>query len=461
MKLMIGFSTEQNTVNLIPAVQLKANKFVIIETSKAEIDKWSNGLKTVLEERNIKVEKISLKKEQDNRIDEIYNLLIEKFKNSDEEIIWNIGGGQKTHQIAIWNTFKEINNPNHLVCYSNPITKKIEIWTCELKYKEIDINVNLNADEIFTTFGQKIDNKGTKIYEKGKEKKTPKVNDLFRFKEFRQYFFSLSGVSLEEKNSEIYTIQEIRNRLKSFVKDQDLIREISIKSKKNNGTNLENYSLSVKNEILKFISNNFNTNNPNDKEIELTDNEFINSLKELKYPHKNLKINYDLINLIVQRNRKTPANYFEEVLESRTKEILEKTDKTNYIFEAYSNFKTGDKKVEAEYDILLVTTRGTLIALDAKTFEVDKKDSDARYYNLTLAGGKYVDWIPVISYDSECIKFMSKSLKDLPKTLNDAKKKFFVISDEHEDNYEHEIDTFKIKMKLFKNFLKELQLNEK
>ena len=51
MNLMIGFSTEQNTVNLISAIQLKASKFVLLETSLATKKEWSKWVSAVTKKK--------------------------------------------------------------------------------------------------------------------------------------------------------------------------------------------------------------------------------------------------------------------------------------------------------------------------------------------------------------------------------------------------------------------------
>lgn len=455
MKLMIGVSTEQNTVNLIPAIQLKIDKLILVETSHAHQHNWSKGLLEVLKSRDIQVEIISLDKNQDNRIDFILDILYEEFCDSKEQLIWNIGGGQKPHQIAIWQTFNELKRSEDFVCYSNPSTKKIEIWSFsddELIYNEQDINVNISAEEIFKVYGQKVLNKGEQFYKKNQRVSIKPVSDLFKFSEFRKYFFSLSGI-LETKNSQSYTLEELKNIFDELKKNITLKNEIQKRDEQNINSNLDNYSLSIKNNTLDFAKM-YLTEKNKPKEITLENNDFINQLRSLKYYENKLLVNYELIELLVNKKPKKPSNYFEEIIVKRAKKLLESSDDKNFIFEAYANFES----ISGEYDILLVTTWGTLIALDAKTFEVGKKDSDARLYNLTLSGGKYVDWIPVIPYDSDCNAYMSDKLKKLPKTLYDMKKRFFVISDNYSKDYQHNIDTIEIPMLLFSNFLTHLKL---
>lgn len=462
MKMMIGISTEQNTVNLIPAIQLKIDKFLIIETSLAKKKNWSQGLIEVLENRNIKFELIELNKEEDSRIDYISKTLYEKFLNSNDEIIWNLGGGQKTQQIAIWQTFTKLNREKDSVCYSNPANKKIEKWSLkdsELIYTDENMYVNISAEEIFKVYGQKVKNIGDKFYEKNQRLNlNHKVNDLFKYQEFREYFFSMTGVKQEEKKSHLYTVEELKDILYKLKKDISLKEKLKEISSKNTNNNVEQYTLSIKNHILDFISEIFDLEiqNKKNKEIVIKNPDFLKLLKDFKYYNNNLVLNYDLINLITLKKPQTPANYFEEILVKRTKKILESYDEKSFVFQAYANFES----TSGEYDILLVTHWGTLIALDAKTFDVDKKDSDARLYNLILSGGKYVNWIPVIPYDVKSIKYMSNKLKSLPKTLKDIKRDFFVISDNEIDNYTTTIDTNSIEMKLFSKFISHLNLEK-
>lgn len=461
MKRMIAVSTEQNTVNLIPAIQLEVNELILLETSFANEQKWSAGLVEVLEARGINVIRILLEKEEDNRIDLIAKNLLEQTEIIKEAVILNIGGGQKPQQMALWQIFNLSGRKGDLVCYSNPSTRKIEKWTkseSELIFSEENINIKVSAAEILKVFGKTIKRPGLSFYKKNCSLKVQNAKDLFKYNEFCQYFYSLSGLRTTVSNQESYTIQEIKTKLNAIKKEEilknEIIEKLDFYTAKRNMENYKNSVLSVKNKTISYIIKNF-SNQMNLEPVMINEPEFLNELKVLGYKEKSINLNFELINLLLQSyERKSPASYFEEVLTQRCKHILETTDHENFVYEAYSNIETSS----GEYDILLVTVWGTLIALDAKTFDVDKKDADARLYNLIMSGGRYVEWLPVFPFDPESVSFMSSKLRNLPLTLKNIQKKFFVISDNYQSDYVYTANNEEIQMIIFDNFLKKLNL---
>lgn len=50
-----------------------------------------------------------------------------------------------------------------------------------------------------------------------------------------------------------------------------------------------------------------------------------------------------------------------------------------------------------------ITNRGTILTLDAKTYDFKNKDIDARLYNLEQGAGFYRKFVVVIPFDFEDI----------------------------------------------------------
>jgi hypothetical protein len=158
--IMIGVSTAQNTTNVLPALQMDIDYYISLETSLAHSNNWSDGMNNVLLKRKIKIlPPIVLTPEEDSRIDLIKDKLF-KFFQDDVEVLWNLGGGQKAQQIAMWQTFMERAQmgKDEIACYANPVNKMLEIWEYNLSDKKIEfyddkLNSDLNAKEIFEIFG--------------------------------------------------------------------------------------------------------------------------------------------------------------------------------------------------------------------------------------------------------------------------------------------------------------------
>lgn len=159
--LMIGVSTEQNSSNLVPAIQLGISSFMPIETSRANGEGWSTGLIQVMQSHSIRVtEPVILKSDQDSRIDEIIRVVRQRLPTS-EPVIWCLGGGQKPQQLACWQLFLGRNQAGipDRACYANPVNQQLETWLIfrnEPKLETTTLSVNLTAEEILTAFNYRL-----------------------------------------------------------------------------------------------------------------------------------------------------------------------------------------------------------------------------------------------------------------------------------------------------------------
>lgn len=443
---MIGISTEQNTTNLIPAIQCGVSEFLIIETSYANSQKWADGFKEVLEKRQIHCDKIILNSNEDSDIIAISEKIKTKIKDK-ESCIWNVGGGQKPQQFAIWQVFQERKNKDK-ICYANPATKNLEWWEYKeekLKNRLESIDVILTAAEILKTFGYVIkENAKTElIYKKGQATIILKkeIKDLLKYDEFREFLFRLPAQNFEQIDEDLkYNINEIKNILQN--KSENIISYIKSKilyfPDKNNVDSFSRYlknSIFLKKEKDKIIKGEFF----NIIRGEIAPVSVPIDNKELKNKLNINKLNVSKDTLKNISNFDRTAFYFEQIIVQRIKQLLDTTE--HKVIEAYANLEiakqTNQGEQAAEYDVFCVTNRGTLFAFDAKTFDFEKKDSDARLHNLSQAGGRYVNFYPVIPYDLKDVNkdFFPKKLKELPEKLTKRGIKFYVVADNENDNF--------------------------
>jgi len=446
---MIGVSTGQNITNLIPAVQesLKIDNLILLETATAHKHNWSSGISNVLERKKIKTEAIKLDVIDDN-INEIIKIVNTRISGIQEKIIWNLGGGQKPQQIAIWELFKKRNLENKIpdiVCYANQDDKGIlDIWVYEnnkVIQKTENIDVKLNAKDIFEVFGCQVIRNPKKIYERNKISDFENILDLFEYKEFREYFFKLPQVSYEIQRRPL-TLEFI---IETFQTEQVVVSEkfydtISNMISKLNSKNLNIitdsetrrriYMSSIKKtNLLGFFYDLLKKHIPHPN-IELDNQKLKDLLKK-----NQIVINNDLMMELSNEKYKKAAEVFEVIIAQRVKNLLE-TKKHNVI-EAYTNFEIEKfGRTVAEYDVLCVTNKGTIIALDAKTFNFESKDIDARLYNLEQGSGFYRTFSAVFPYDFEDIgKDFFKPIQDLPIQLNKRHFSFYIINDSRKSNF--------------------------
>lgn len=451
--VMIGISTEQNTTNLIPAIQHKVDKFLLVESQFANEQKWSKGLAKVLTQRGIRVEYLTIEKQKDTNIEGIYESLIEKVSQIDEPIIWNGGGGQKIHFAAIWDCFNV--RKKDKFCYANPNSTIIEWWVYENGIKKSNkevINVDLTASEILNTYGFDVTNESL-IYDKSKPSlKVQEVNDLMRFDNFREYLFNLprektleSVFSLKELNAFLESNKfDFRNNTIKIIKESryfKLKQELLQKSAQYKNAVLPAIIDTQDSEfksLVGIINNSFLdlkgfmfkklTQDEVRPPIKITNQNLQQHIQGYLRNKDEIPCNNDLLNSLHPQTT-SASKYFELVVAQRIRKQLITTE--HCIKYAYANLKAAkNEKESGEYDVLLVTQYGTLLAFDAKTYDFDKKDADARLLNLERAGGRYVKFMVVLPYNIKDMAIINDKLRELPFLLKERGMTFFVVTED-------------------------------
>lgn len=486
-KIMIGVSTEQNITNLIPALQNRVNEFILIETSQAKKKNWSNGLISVLNTKDIKTRVVLLNETEDTRIELLSEKLINILEGETNQITWNLGGGQKAQQFALWQTFlfRYFNNIHDKACYSNPSAHNIEWWFWEnntLKFFSEKISVPVSLEEVLTVFGFEIKGSKNIIFKRNSDINTvDKIPDLINFSEFREYLYKLSRFHIKSiKNDISYNLNEIEEIFYNLKKDPSLIQNLiesslhymKIDFEKMKETTFKKGTFLVKlipfltKQIIEhFFSRIFKGNEK--PEASVKNPELKKILSQYIPNPQSIVIDKELLEKLSGSLITKGSLYFEKIVIQRTVDYLNSCE--NNILEAYQNIKIKKKGTDrdvGEYDILMLTEWGTLISFDSKTFDFEMKDLDARLYNLEQMGGKFVDFIPVFPYYEEDLDSVWKSnlLKELPFKLSEDQKKFFVVTETKDKEYIKKSGTKikysdeGIKCMNFSNFLEELGL---
>lgn len=466
--LMIGVATAQNTTNVIPALQLDIDYYLSIETSAANQRGWAIGMTNVLKRKGVKVlDSLVLNENEDSRIDLISQRL-KSIVTDDVEVLWNLGGGQKAQQFALWKTFMERvrQNLDEIACYANPETKKLEMWEYEggeLVYSAVDLDSKLDAKDIFEIYGYetKVDNDSLIYFDGRLSEKSLGLDDLMMHQEFREFFFGIPETDINnEKNQQVLSKKELSQRIMARVDFYDESLKDIVISRVNDNTNMSISS------VLSFVP-----------QFRKMMSRFLLDEYNVNRPVKKLSIGPDLKNLIfsitkiVSEELEISSEFserlfgerkvsflFEKILVERIIKILSGSD--NYVYKAYRNITIWkNQKQVAEHDILIVTKWGTVISVDAKTFDVEQKDLDARLLNLRAGAGRYVDFIPVFPLERNDIEqnMLPLKLKRLPFKLKENNIKYFTYNYEKE-NMEIELKDKSAKLNPVSLFLKELNL---
>jgi hypothetical protein len=459
---MVGIATAQNTVNTVPMIQLKIPRLQFVETDGAKKNGWVTAASRALMYKNIKVEdSISLNTKIESDPFEISSFLILQLAE-EEAILWNIGGGQKNHTLGLWEAFKLRRNRRDQVCYSNTQSRVIELWYWEenlIKHHRIPLDYDDDLASYLAVYGFEIKEggEGTLLYQNGEVQNRQEAFDWFQFQEFR-YF--LTHCFPKAKADDMYSLASIRKLLS----DKDLAENLYDSLVKVNPilntdkkimigpnfikVNSIGYFLSyLKNKIL--IPESLES-----QEFTFTDRLLIERLANLGFPPK-LKMNSQTVSEILGM---ASGFYFENILICQIQKILERGD--HLVKKVYSNVKIKSSDNEAEFDLLLLTSLGTLHVLDGKLDAFDKKDENSRKHVLAQAGGAFSSFQPVFSFYPEDVEAgsLSPALVQKLKDYSVSKSNFMVYNHGKEDITQIVINETKVNLKHFNKLLVHLNL---
>jgi len=399
---MIGVATAQNTINTVPAIQLGISKFRFIETSHAKIKGWMGFASKALAKKGVKVlTPISLDESIESDFLKIEQMLLSE-PDLNVPILWNIGGGQKNHMLGLWEVFKKRKNPLDQVCYSNIQSRSIEFWYWEkdqINHHRIPLDYDDELANYLAVYGFEIkeNGEGTLLYTNDKVQNRHEVFDWLKYPEFRT-FQSKSFKKLETGSKETFSLDEIKKSLADKSVIEQLGKAVIAKNPILNTTEKINIrpnfiSENLINFILSFIRKQILVSEriaPQD--FTFSDPELVSKLTEIGVD-ATLKMNSLSLEKIYGM---TSGLFFEQILIAQIQKILEGGN--HLVKKAYANVKIKSKDNEAEFDILLLTSLGTLHVLDAKMDVFDKKDENSRKLVLSQAGGAFSSFRPVFSF---------------------------------------------------------------
>lgn len=357
---MICVSTGQNITNLIPAVQYNITSALFLESETAKNKLWTEGIIKVLKKRGVKVlDVLPLSTEHNSDIFKIKEIIKSSLPN--DPVIFNMGGGQKPHIIAMWELFLE--RRRDIACYADQDKRGIlRFWKFENNKIISDvknININLTAKEIFTTFGYEIQQDFKAIYGKNINYKT-ELLDFMNSKDFRNLLFEVPKFNEYTLNynftkKEFSDFINSKKELLSSKIEKQLITKLKDQEHKfvnflkdENFRKLFYYTF-INTALQKLLS--FINAPKSEKSMQLDEINLIN-----RAGSSTVIINYETFNKIIGTNKK-PSFYFEDVCIQRMVDMLNNTN--HNVVEAFANIKIKKENViVAEYDILCVTNEG-------------------------------------------------------------------------------------------------------
>ena len=348
-KLMIGFSTENNIINIIPALQLGIDKILLITSKKAHDNSWNIGIKKICKARNIDFEEKLLEEKIESFLNGIHISLAEiKSEYSNHEIFINITGGQKNFSTAA-TLFVE--NSDKLIYFDGNREglfiigdKKEEFLKCD------DMESPLELVEVFLLKNIKVGN-GLKVFGQGKNK----IND-------RQEIRKISKEFSVGKNIPLFYEKNIHNPDKSKLSFLSGLEEYFLKGKGLlNVLEIQFIEKQIKEMKKYFKLDKFNVSHK----------ETINNVRSI---FENVKIekSYDQLTFSKSKNPSTGALYetmcLEKVVTYFENNPVESIEGIYFGVE----LKNEVNKVINELDIVILLKTGKLIVFEIKTGAITK-----------------------------------------------------------------------------------------
>jgi hypothetical protein len=339
---MIGVSTRQGTTNLVPFFQFSGDRLILLETDRAGKEGWSVGPERVIKKRN---------KEKRNKecmivsihsgsdlvdLEEIITKQVETVPEN-TDLWWIIGGGQKLQQLALSNYFTRRLDQGHddMACYTEPQEQATYIIEPRDPNDKKRLKSSRQATDCFMEMDEILS-----IFGYTSKKKT------------------CLWQRAKEDSCEIYGKEHLLTPeqdkwFDDFHKRQDMFQYILDKKEKN---------------------------------------------PSLPKPGNFFPINFTDSDISEDREL---GKYFERLVQTRITQTVAEHPGQHRINQVWGNvhvYKHGGNIEIAEYDVLLVTNFGTIIPIDAKSYDFKKRDEDARLHNLDKLSGAYTDFWSVFPY---------------------------------------------------------------
>lgn len=425
--VLIGITTEQPTANLVPIIHSKANAYVAVESKKATEQNWGGGLESVLKQRGIRYEKILI--EQDSLqyiIDRVKDWLIDK-KIWDKRIGWILGGGLKIQQFAFFHLFtsRVHDKKEDFALYADPSNGEIHL----LVGKDGNINVKkpsklkiqLSLHEIIKSFNfevQRYNNQYSNLdpREIMNEYSKFKTDQAYRYKWFTLYNMIEKAIQTEvEGNLDGSFLDFIMGKIDI----PSNIREVlctKVKSWASEHSFPAERKTVLDNEFCKQMINKICN--------DLTDP---NTWYSIEKPHTHIQTPIGSFSKF--------SSYFEKLI--CLKVLAWKQERrpplVGDIQVNVEIMKNG--KTLQEHDILMSLTKGTLLSLDVKTWQITSKDFLARLWNLQSTSGRYAELYLVFPWFIEDQDFIPEELKILPQTAKEKRQNFVIVSSTDDSFY--------------------------
>lgn len=370
--IMVAMSTGSQTVNAVPIDILGINKVILLTTDFVNKKGTTKQFKDFLKNKKIEVEEVKILLSEESNVEilsEKISEILERTKKA--QCYVNLTGGTKFYAIAAALGIQKVGDKSNQSLYLDIQTENMYIDDKASPYSSsltLENILNLSGFTYMKKEAKKwilndINNITLKKY---LNLANDYINNINTLKEFH--------VSETERN-----INKLKNLLNNIDRVSDGLKEVGI----NCGGNLEQYKNQIKE---KYPENN----------LEMKD--YIKRDKKIENIMKKFSINRNETTTVFCEEKNLDMGYlFEKIAIAKILDIISKNNKLkNSIKEIYTSVKTVKNTenpelnpVEAEYDIVIVTKKATLIILEVKSGNYSGDTAKSKEYGAISKGGIY------------------------------------------------------------------------
>lgn len=409
--VVVGVTTEQNTANLVPVVQLKAKTYLAIDSDRAAREGWNRGAESVLRSRGLRCDTIVLKPGQERSVVAVRATVAAELRRLELDrtpVVWLLGGGLKPQQLGLFMLFAERRREGirDLAVYSEPGSRQtvcIEPLP-DGRWMETPLptQADLRIEEIINCFNLQVRRSSplparpvVAEYARFRRDRTWRAAWYDRIRMGPRTVASARSLTMAEVNDALND-RSVASRIRAACLER--LREVKQKT----GDVPDRTIVDVVCKKAMFLGT-------------------WTEAMGLTRPLEPLDTGVGTCSKF--------ANYFEQLLIHRVAELL--GDARPAVTDCLANVEvvTRDGIQRAEHDVLIATCDGTLTSIDAKTFDVEAKDADARLHNLFGAGGRFARFVPVFPWFEEDFRsgIAPVELEELPLKLDKYRIPFAVV----------------------------------
>ncbi len=191
-KTIICLVSRQAMANVIPVLELKPQKVILLITKEEEL--VAINLKKLFNKYNVETVIFNKKLDAYN-IDKVKKVCMDVIRESDDEVILNLTGGTKTMAVAAYEIFRSVDKK---IIYHNPVGRKL-IFLNPLNHTDIEVSIAINVEDYLLAHGYKITEEKTSSGMAEKYIKLFKNFDKSRFSDFIDFYnYAKKEIKLED-----------------------------------------------------------------------------------------------------------------------------------------------------------------------------------------------------------------------------------------------------------------------